>query len=35
MVLEDGKLVGIIALKDMMKFLSLKMDIEKDYIGNK
>ncbi|MCK5392113.1 MAG: site-2 protease family protein [Deltaproteobacteria bacterium] len=30
MVLEDGKLVGIIVLKDMMKFLSLKMDIEKD-----
>jgi len=30
MVLEDGKLVGIIALKDMMTFLSMKMDIEKD-----
>jgi predicted transcriptional regulator len=30
MVLESGKLVGIITLKDMMNFLSMKMDIEKD-----
>jgi len=30
MVLEDGKLVGIITLKDMMDFLSIKMDIEKN-----
>jgi predicted transcriptional regulator len=30
MVLESGKLVGIITLKDMMKFLSMKMDIEND-----
>jgi predicted transcriptional regulator len=30
MVLESGKLVGIIALKDMMTFLSMKMDIEKN-----
>ena len=30
LVLEDGKLVGIITLKDMMTFLSMKMDIEKD-----
>jgi len=30
MVLEDGKLIGIITLKDMMDFLSIKMDIEKN-----
>jgi Zn-dependent protease/CBS domain-containing protein len=30
MVLEDGKLAGIITLKDMMSFLSIKMDIEKN-----
>jgi len=30
MVLEEGRLVGIIALKDMMTFLSMKMDIEKE-----
>ena len=30
LVVEDGKLVGIITLKDMMKFLSIKMDIEKN-----
>jgi len=30
MVLEDGELVGIITLKDMMEFLSIKMDIEKN-----
>ncbi len=30
LVLEDGELVGIITLKDMMTFLSMKMDIEKD-----
>jgi predicted transcriptional regulator len=29
MVIDDGKLVGIIAIKDMMEFLSIKMDIEK------
>ena len=28
MVVDDGKLVGIISLKDMMKWLSLKMDLE-------
>jgi CBS domain-containing protein len=30
MVVEDGKLLGIIALKDMLKFLSLKLDLEGD-----
>lgn len=30
MVLEAGELVGIITLKDMMDFLSIKMDIEKN-----
>jgi len=30
LVLEDGELVGILTLKDMMTFLSMKMDIEKD-----
>ncbi len=28
MVVEDERLVGIIALKDMLAFLSLKMDLE-------
>jgi predicted transcriptional regulator len=28
MVVEDGRLVGMIALKDMMKLLSLKVDLE-------
>ncbi|NIT13951.1 MAG: CBS domain-containing protein [Candidatus Dadabacteria bacterium] len=31
-VLVDGELVGIITLKDMMTFLSMKMDIEGDNI---
>ena len=30
LVIEDGELVGIITLKDMMTFLSMKMDIEND-----
>ena len=30
LVLEDGELVGIITLKDMITFLSMKMDIEND-----
>jgi CBS domain-containing protein len=30
LVLENGKLVSIITLKDMVKFLSMKMDIEND-----
>ncbi len=30
LVVEAGKLVGIITLKDMMEFLSMKMDIEKN-----
>jgi predicted transcriptional regulator len=28
MVVEREKLVGVIALKDMMKLLSLKLDLE-------
>ncbi len=28
MVVEDDKLVGVIALKDMLEFLSLKIDLE-------
>lgn len=28
MVVEDGRLVGIISLKDLLKFLSLKMELE-------
>ena len=28
MVVDKGKLVGIISLKDMVKWLSLKMDLE-------
>jgi Zn-dependent protease/CBS domain-containing protein len=30
MVVDDGKLVGIIAIKDMMRFFSLKMDLEEE-----
>jgi hypothetical protein len=30
MVVEDNRLLGIIALKDMLEFLSLKLDLEKD-----
>ena len=30
LVVEDEKLVGIITLKDMLSFLSLKMDLEED-----
>lgn len=29
MVVEDNKLVGVIALKDMLEFLSLKIDLER------
>ena len=29
MVLDDGQLVGVITLKDMLDFLSLKMDLER------
>jgi signal-transduction protein with cAMP-binding, CBS, and nucleotidyltransferase domain len=29
MVTEDGRLVGIIALKDLLKLFALKMDLEK------
>ncbi|MBD3181570.1 CBS domain-containing protein [Candidatus Poribacteria bacterium] len=32
MVTEDGQLVGIISLKDMLKFLSLKLDLEQQDI---
>ncbi len=28
MVVQDGRLVGVVALKDMLKFLVLKMDLE-------
>jgi len=28
MVVDKGELVGVIALKDMMKLLSLKLDLE-------
>jgi Zn-dependent protease/predicted transcriptional regulator len=28
MVVENGRLLGIVALRDMMKFLSIKMDLE-------
>jgi Zn-dependent protease/predicted transcriptional regulator len=28
MVVDNGRLIGVIALKDMMKFLSLKLDLE-------
>jgi Zn-dependent protease/CBS domain-containing protein len=30
MVVENNRLLGIIALKDMLEFLSLKLDLEKD-----
>jgi len=30
MVVEDGRLVGIITLKDLLRFLALKMDLEGD-----
>jgi len=30
MVVEDGRLVGVIALKDLLQFLSLKVDLEGD-----
>lgn len=30
MVLENGRLVGIIALKDLLEFLSLKVELEED-----
>jgi len=30
MVVEDGLLVGVITLKDMLKFLALKIDLEKE-----
>lgn len=30
MVVADDKLVGILSLKDMMKFLSIKLDLEQD-----
>ncbi len=29
LVVEDGRLVGIVALKDLLEFLSLKMDLER------
>ena len=28
MVVEDKRLLGIISLKDMLKFLSIKLDLE-------
>jgi CBS domain-containing protein len=28
MVVEDGRLLGIVALKDMLKFLAIKLDLE-------
>jgi hypothetical protein len=28
MVVKDDKLVGIVSLKDLLKFLSLKMELE-------
>lgn len=34
MVVEDGRLVGIIALKDMLKFLSLKVELEEKVVDN-
>ena len=30
LVVEGERLVGIVALKDLLKFLSLKMDLEGD-----
>jgi CBS domain-containing protein len=29
MVIEENRLVGVITLKDMLKFLSLKLELEK------
>jgi hypothetical protein len=29
MVTENSRLLGIVALKDMLEFLSLKMDLER------
>ena len=31
MVVENNRLVGIVTLKDMLKFLSLKFDLESSY----
>ena len=28
MVVEDGRLVGLIALKDLLRFLALKVELE-------
>ena len=28
MVVEDGRLVGMIALKDLLRFISLKVELE-------
>lgn len=30
MVVDDGRLVGIVALKDMLRFLSLKLELERE-----
>jgi signal-transduction protein with cAMP-binding, CBS, and nucleotidyltransferase domain len=30
MVVQDGHLAGIIALKDMLKFIALKVELEND-----
>jgi hypothetical protein len=30
MVVGDGRLVGVLALKDLLKFLSLKIELEGD-----
>jgi len=32
MVVEDGRLVGVLALKDLLEFLSLKVDLEGDSV---
>ena len=29
MVVRDGKLVGIVSLRDLLKFLSIKLELEK------
>jgi Zn-dependent protease/predicted transcriptional regulator len=34
MVVQDGKLVGIVALKDMLRFFSLKMELEGEDVGH-
>lgn len=34
MVISDNKLVGIISLKDLLRFLSLKLDLEGDNLEN-